>query len=88
MYMYVGCFEQLQHQQEPKNSHDIFAVAMPKSGIVIGHIQKKSPFVHCFCDMEEQFTAGSLVSSVTLLIWSKEDSSKSHVGGHGWVICS
>ena len=59
----------LQCQRETGNSHDIYAVAVLKSGVIVGHVPKKySPLAHCFSDMEEQFTVQLLVENATLLI--------------------
>ena len=33
--------EQLQCQRETDNSHDIFAVAVVRSGVVVGHVPRK-----------------------------------------------
>ena len=47
--------EQLQSERETDNHHDIFAVAVLKSGVVVGHVPRKASSVvfFCFSDMME-----------------------------------
>ena len=51
--------KKLECQRETGNPQDIFAVAVLKSGVIVGHVPRKSPqSVRCFCGVEEQFTVG------------------------------
>ena len=50
--------EQLQCRREMSNPHDIYAVAILKSGVVVGYVPPKTPpSVLRFCDVEGQFKA-------------------------------